>query len=135
MGKRVSPGTCLTDIKKRLRTVILVVGILAAFGIIYLLIVRFFDIGIPCNLRRLTGILCPGCGMTRAVFSILRGDFQSAFSYNALSLTLAPLAAIYVGFRAYKYIFDVNYKTHPWEYFLWAGFAIWILVFTVLRNL
>lgn len=113
----------------------LVIAIIAVSGIIYLCVVKFLKIGIPCNLRRLTGLLCPGCGMTRAVFSILRLDFAKAFSYNALSLTLVPLAAIYGVFRGYKYIKYENYKTRLWEYFLWAGFIMGILVFTVCRNL
>lgn len=113
----------------------LVTAIIAVSGIIYLLVVKFLHIGIPCNLRRVTGLLCPGCGMTRAAFSILRLDFQKAFSYNALSLTLMPLGLLYGGFRAYKYITDENYKTRPFEYVLWAGFIMGIVVFTVVRNL
>lgn len=113
----------------------LVVGTLVVCGIIYLAVVRFLHIGIPCNFRRLTGLLCPGCGMTRATFSLLRLDFAKAYSYNALSLTLMPLAVIYAVFRAYKYVFYENYKTRLWEYFLWAGFVMGIVVFTVIRNL
>ena len=27
-----------------------------------------------CPIRRLTGVSCPGCGMTRALFALFRGD-------------------------------------------------------------
>lgn len=45
-----------------------------------------------CMLRTLTGIPCPGCGMTRAVLSALRGDFRAAFAYHPLWVTLPLLA-------------------------------------------
>jgi len=38
-----------------------------------------------CPFRALTGIPCPGCGMTRAFCSIGHGDVSGAFGYNALA--------------------------------------------------
>ena len=46
----------------------------------------------PCPLRALTGLDCPGCGGTRAVWSLLHGDLPAAVHHNALALVLAPLA-------------------------------------------
>ena len=37
-----------------------------------------------CPFRAVTGLPCPGCGMTRAFCSIGHGDIAAAFSYNAL---------------------------------------------------
>jgi hypothetical protein len=38
-----------------------------------------------CPFRALTGLPCPGCGMTRAFCSMGHGDFARAFGYNALA--------------------------------------------------
>ena len=38
-----------------------------------------------CPFRALTGLPCPGCGMTRAFCSLGHGDLQGAFGYNALA--------------------------------------------------
>ncbi|MBM6917218.1 MULTISPECIES: DUF2752 domain-containing protein [Intestinimonas] len=39
-----------------------------------------------CPLRRLTGISCPGCGLTRAWLSFLKGQWNLAISYHLFFL-------------------------------------------------
>lgn len=34
---------------------------------------------LPCIFQLLTGLYCPGCGGTRAIVSLLRGDFVTSF--------------------------------------------------------
>ena len=49
-----------------------------------------------CPFKALTGIPCPGCGMTRAILSITKGDFQGAFGYNPFSFFLLFMVVISV---------------------------------------
>ena len=44
------------------------------------LIVLFYR----CPAKKIFGIECPGCGLTRACLSALRLDFKSAFEYHPL---------------------------------------------------
>lgn len=60
--------------------------------------------GLPCLFRAMTGYLCPGCGMTRAALAILEGNFAKAWQYNPLSLTLLPIFAIYLLYKAGRYV-------------------------------
>jgi hypothetical protein len=64
-------------------------GLLASAGLIYL-VMSFFGVG--CLLRDLLGICCPGCGLTRACVSALKGDFAKAFYYHPLWVWVIPLA-------------------------------------------
>lgn len=44
-----------------------------------------------CVFHRVTGIQCPGCGMTRAFLCLLHGDWRGAWDLNPFSLPLAAL--------------------------------------------
>lgn len=44
-----------------------------------------------CVFRSVTGIPCPGCGMTRALTAAVRFDLAAAFSYHPLWWTLPLL--------------------------------------------
>ncbi len=55
-------------------------------------------LGVGCPIRYVTGIPCPGCGLTRAYWAVLHLDFAAAFSYHPL-FWLIPflLFAAYTG--------------------------------------
>lgn len=45
-----------------------------------------------CPIHAVTGWYCPGCGGTRALGALLRGDVVGALRDNLFALTLFPLA-------------------------------------------
>jgi hypothetical protein len=50
---------------------------------------------LPCPLHFISGIECPGCGMTRACIALARGDWTQALHYNPLSMGLILFAGAY----------------------------------------
>jgi len=51
------------------------------------------DVPVLCLFRRLTGHECLGCGMTRAFFSLLHGQWEEALRYNWRCVIVFPLMA------------------------------------------
>lgn len=45
-----------------------------------------------CPFALMTGIACPGCGMSRALAWLVRGDFGTAVTYHPLAPMLAAIA-------------------------------------------
>jgi len=97
-------------------------------GLLYLKVwLPLTNIGIPCVFRELTGLYCPGCGITRVVLSLLRLDFVQAFRYNPLLFILLPLSVMY---------FVTNKKRMPMiSKTMMAVMLIITLTFGVLRNI
>ena len=92
---------------------------------------RFYPV---CQFHRLTGLNCPGCGMTRALYALLHGNFFLALRDNAL-LVLALFVLAVRGFRFgwNKFCRRANGDFFPVA-FVWPLLAL-AMVFAVLRNL
>ncbi len=71
-----------------------VLSLLAIVGV-YLVLFAF---GITCPIKWLTGVSCPGCGMSRACFSLLRFDFPAAFGYHPVVFAMPAFVGLYVFF-------------------------------------
>lgn len=87
----------------------------------------------PCLFNSLTGLLCTGCGVTRAAHALAHGQLTLALAMNPLAVLGIPLAAlIWV---------NEGLRRPPWleRNIIWIRDArVWaclILVFTVARNL
>lgn len=57
---------------------------LSCIGALFVVWLALYLLDIGCVFRLLTGIPCPGCGMTRAWLAALRLDFAAAFAYHPL---------------------------------------------------
>ena len=81
--------------KLLLRKALLGVGLLAYFTVAFYVMKRT---GVPCVFVYFLGIPCPGCGMTRAMYSLLSLDLVAAWNYNPL-IFAKPYVMSYVFFE------------------------------------
>lgn len=87
-----------------------------------------------CLFHRLTGWNCPGCGLTRALYALLHGDFRVALRDNAFLILTLPLAAARGGWMWVKKTLGRPAGTFLPAKFLWVYLALLVL-FGVVRNL
>ena len=117
----------------RVAGMVLAATLLGAAAFIYCFDPATHQIYPVCQFHRLTGLNCPGCGMTRAAYALLHGNLSTAFRDNALLVAgLGWLAGRGVWFGWNRLRGKANAPFFPVKY-LWPLLVVAIL-FTALRN-
>ena len=62
------------------------------------LLIFIFCLFYRCPFKLFLHVECPGCGMTRAIISVLKLDFRQAFEYHPL-FPIVILGGVYYIFR------------------------------------
>ena len=121
--------------KKRLYEVMKKGAVVLAIGCAYSIFHITTGLGIPCVIHEITGLKCPGCGVTRMLLALIRLDFRTAFGYNAVLLCMLPLLAALLAVSVIRYIRTGSRKlTRPENGIMWAMIVI-LLAWGVVRNL
>ena len=120
--------------KQRLYTLIKKTGIVLAAGICYAIFVKLTNWGIPCLFHLLTGLECPGCGISRMCLALLQLDFVSAARYNLLVLCLLPFGGVLALWKARQYVRTGETPMSTWEKVFYCIAFVLCIVFTILRN-
>lgn len=118
----------------RLRHVLLFCVALGCAGLFYAYVLIPLGFKIPCVFHRITGLKCPGCGITNFFLQLLHGNFLEAF-YSNLGLSLAiPFLFIFLLAIVIRYV-----KTGLWhqkgiEDVFSIAFLVWFLLWGIFRN-
>ncbi|MCM1327703.1 MAG: DUF2752 domain-containing protein [Bacteroidales bacterium] len=121
--------------KKRLLSVLRIIAILLIAGCAYGFWVYRTGIALPCPFRFLTGLKCPGCGVTHMCLALLHFDFVAAFAANPALLLISPWLALVFAQYCITYIRKGCLKMHPFQNVsLWICIAI-LLLYGIARNL
>lgn len=108
--------------------------VFVSFIIIMIPILSMNNMGIPCMFNKITGLYCPGCGITRAVIALMKLDIKTALDYNFCFVIFAPFMILFGCYEYYKEKKDVNYDTNKFNK-VWYFFVIVFLSFGILRNI
>ena len=102
---------------------IAIASIVIAIG--YYFLNSKFNISIPCIFYKCTGLHCPGCGITRMLFSLLHLEIYQAFRYNPLVFCLIIIFLI-------KEFINLVFKK---KYVFSSKITIIILIITILFGI
>ena len=112
-------------IRKRLFQVLRSGLLLLCIGILYSIFLQWTGIGLICPVYFLTGLKCPGCGVSHMCIALMQFDFVTAFQQQQYSVSYSLPADIKTG----------RWQMRPVQnYILWFCIAVFIL-YGIGRNL
>jgi hypothetical protein len=92
-------------------------------------------LSIPCPFHAATGLDCPGCGLQRAVWSLLHGDVHAALRANALVIVILPLVLVAVGQTLRQWVTGIAPPRRELPAPVVVLLVMVMLAYWVLRNL
>ena len=100
-------------------------GLLCA-GLLYGYVLIPLGLRIPCPFYRLTGLRCPGCGVTDFCLALLHGRFAPTCNWG---LALSAPVLVWLGVRLLQ-----NGACGKAEKAVSAGLLLYLLLWGILRN-
>ena len=115
----------MNKVCKRIIIINIVVAVLVAGFVVVTLLLKDRE-EMQCAFYSLTGLYCPGCGGTRAVYSLLRLRIFDAIKYN---ITVPFGAFVYIYYNVRAFIAGLKNDT---EYFKNQKYPLCIVLVAVL---
>lgn len=84
-----------------------------------------------CGFFATTGLYCPGCGGTRAVKALLRGDFVRSFLYHPFVVYFVVGYVVFMVYEFCKKHFKIFHKAFPIEIVIYIGVGVLLLQWVV----
>ncbi len=110
-------------------------AVILAVGLLYAVFIKITGWALPCFFWKLTGKVCPGCGVTRMCMALLRFDFKAAAGHNLLLMVLSPFLIAYGIYRARAYVLHGGSTFQKWEGAAVGIAMVLTLAFWILRNM
>lgn len=121
--------------KARLKKLLLYMMLLGMAGLLYGIFVSYTGLAIPCLFRKVTGLLCPGCGVTGMCVALLHLDWKGAFfCHPVLFVLLLPLTAVFICGAA-GYVQNGRFRFARWQNLILYVSVAALVIFGVVRNL
>lgn len=98
------------------------------FGL-YVFLTRAMEIQ-NCVIKWIIGYPCPGCGMTRAVFSLIQFDFIQAFRYNPF-VYLLPFLFLGIAFQHIDFVKKNHFKQMVGHWYSFLDFNCLYFTFCI----
>lgn len=102
-------------------------------GIAYLIWIKCGGFTIPCLFHEVTGLQCPGCGITRMIMAISKLDLNTALQANAFLFLTFPFLLFLLLYSAFKWVRNerIGAKTEAAA----VVYCVGLIVFGIIRNI
>ena len=119
---------------KRLLIVLISFISILLLSFLYYKINKTYHIGFNCVFHEITNLYCPGCGITRAIFSLIELDLIGAIKYNILIVTVIPIIIVNYLVNIINWI-NLKPQKEIYPKTIWNITLIFVIIFGILRNI
>ncbi len=121
--------------KARVYQILKGVVILAAVGLGYAIWCKLTGLYLPCVFHEITGLYCPGCGISRMSMSLISFHWSDAFRYNQVLFLLMPVFLLLSISLLIQYIRRGNSKPSQRQRQVLIAINVILVIYGVIRNL
>lgn len=102
----------------------------------YYVFYKIAGLAFPCLWFEITGWYCPGCGATRMLEALIRGNFYQALRFNPLLFILLPFGtALFIDWLLHDKTQRSTALVNRIPEWFWIGLITIAITFGILRNL
>lgn len=121
------------ETKNRLNKLVRIIVELSLLLFGYLLVYLFIPFfRLPCVFNLITGLNCPGCGISRMLVSFSQLEFLEGIKYNYFLAFTFPVVVIFIIYGGYFYV--TNKKNKALEISL-VIYLILFILWGIVRNI
>lgn len=110
-------------------------GLLLLAGFLYYIETQTLGFTLQCPLHQLTGLKCPGCGITTACIALLQGRFADAFWANAGLAVALPVLGPALLYCLWRWLRRMPPLKARWFQWLCCIFIVFLSIWGVFRNI
>ena len=121
------------DTKRRIKKLLFsLIGVFCVLVIYLLLYLYFPKYTLRCAFHSLTGLNCPGCGISRMLVSFVNLDFANGIKYNIFLGSTFPLLLGIIAYYCYSY---VSKKKIKWIEVIAFIYVVLLIIWGIVRNI
>lgn len=120
-------------LKKTAAIVVPIIAVILLYVFKGYLVNLLWEVFGMCRVYKYTGLMCPGCGNTRSVTSLMRGDILASLRYN---ITPFILVVLLLG-KYLEWLFSLfgkRIKLLPKNKIFYILIAAFVLTYYIVRN-
>lgn len=124
-----------SDRSKRLRQLLKAGCLIFLCGLFYAVLIRLTGLSLPCPFYLITGLRCPGCGITAMAMALLSGDIGGAFMANEGLFLLSPLIALILIRELWHYVLYGSPSSSRFDKSLTLITILLLILWGIYRNI
>lgn len=124
-----------SPVKRRAEKAAITAIVLIAAGLLYATVICLTGYAVPCLFREVTGLLCPGCGITHMCLALMRLDFAEAWRANRFLFVLSPAIVGLILYNAICWIRTGSNCSQKGFSLIGKAFVVSLVIWGIVRNM